>query len=277
MSPIERAQLEALRSLLAASFPAAVPMLDLILSGAAAKSAKHAEHRQEKATRKRPENASKEAQESSESDQKATGGRGGSESFPGDKSPSSLPGSLPQDLQGGSRRPLMPQQWRPDIGFWAETYASVVRSRMADPGWTFPRKQQGALVDVISARCEDRANIDPWVRETVGDFVDAVRALGEEPRLWSLFGPDGLLRWWNAGRPGMACERAGGPEEWQPTGELAEGLAMLDARKPRNGAPSAPGATRGTAEPAGTPRPSVAPARAGLDDTAAEPGAKHGR
>jgi hypothetical protein len=75
--------------------------------------------------------------------------------------------------------------------------------------WAFPAKAFSALVSVAEKHChgENRKAIDRWVERDVSEFVRAVLALNEDPRkLWSGFGPDGLQKWHNDGRPGMVRE-----------------------------------------------------------------------
>ena len=57
-----------------------------------------------------------------------------------------------------------------------------------------------ALADVIQAHClgEDKQNIDAWIENDVRAFVRSIKVMNQDPRFWSGFGPDGLLKWHNA-------------------------------------------------------------------------------
>jgi hypothetical protein len=110
--------------------------------------------------------------------------------------------------------------------FWIAAYERAVRAArgpQAEPFVFEPHKVK-SLVAVVQAHCRgpDRQNIDAWVERDVGEFVRAVR--GDDARAWSFHGPDGLLRWHNAGRPGYSPPR---PPRQAPPGPPEEPYVPL--------------------------------------------------
>jgi hypothetical protein len=92
--------------------------------------------------------------------------------------------------------------------FLVQAYESAVASACGEASWGMPPAfaEWPALVKIIDKRCprERRGNIDPWLVEAVAEFVGSVKATGEDPKFYSGWAPSGMLRWYNAGRPGLA-------------------------------------------------------------------------
>lgn len=114
---------------------------------------------------------------------------------------------------------------------WIRAYSTAVQQESGDVGWSFRPQTFGTLERVVSSRCPPgrRANIAMWLEESVGEFV---RSTKDSPQHWSAFSADGLERWWNAGRPGLAeAPRKLPPLPPEPAGEplSAEEQAEIDA------------------------------------------------
>jgi hypothetical protein len=92
--------------------------------------------------------------------------------------------------------------------YWIAAYERAVDATLERDGWDFPDRAFNALQSVIEKHCigTERQAIDRWVEGRVTAFVRDVQASGEEAKLWSFYGPDGLQRWHNVG---CKIERSG--------------------------------------------------------------------
>jgi hypothetical protein len=117
--------------------------------------------------------------------------------------------------------------WRLEQPAWVEAYKGAVAGTLAelslrDAGapWVFPREQFKVLLDVVEAHCAgpDRRDLSAWIGCTVADFVRSVVALNEDAKYWSEYGPDGLRKWFNKDRPGLAVDA---PADEHPSGTQA--------------------------------------------------------
>lgn len=89
---------------------------------------------------------------------------------------------------------------------WTEAYErGVDRAKGGEP-FGFPTKAFSALRAVVEKHCRgaDRRNIGAWIERDAFEFVSAVIDSDDlEPKFFSDFGPDGLLKWHNKERPGL--------------------------------------------------------------------------
>lgn len=119
---------------------------------------------------------------------------------------------LPLPRPSGGRLP--DNVFLSEKNFWIAAYErAVVAARGGKVEFIFPGKAVRALREVVDACClgDDRRNIEAWIERDVGDFVRSILALNEDPsKRWSSFGPDGLQKWHNDGRPGFAPPRPSG-------------------------------------------------------------------
>lgn len=92
--------------------------------------------------------------------------------------------------------------------YWIAAYERAVdaaRRPKATIPYTFKAAAIGALVSIVEKHCtgEHRQDISAWVERAVTAFVRAVDGLGEDiSKAWSSYGPDGLQKWFNNGKPG---------------------------------------------------------------------------
>ena len=88
--------------------------------------------------------------------------------------------------------------------FWVAAYERAVAEAGGGAGWSMPQKQIAALRAVIESRStgEERRDIGAWIDREVREFVRSVLCLRVPVGIYSAFGPDGLQRWYNEGRPG---------------------------------------------------------------------------
>ncbi len=97
---------------------------------------------------------------------------------------------------------------------WIAAYErAVVAARGGPEPWSFPRKALNALRSVVEAYCtgEARKNVPEWIERDVGAFVRAVGTLDTPVSIWSAYGPDGLQKWHNEGRPGAPGKASTNP------------------------------------------------------------------
>lgn len=105
--------------------------------------------------------------------------------------------TMPQDRSGhpAATIPIPKNVAALEREFWLAAYASAVKRATGSKSFVLDRKTYGTLDDVVSEFCPDRKRITPWLDREVERFVRDVA--GENPRLWSNYGPSGFLRWLN--------------------------------------------------------------------------------
>jgi hypothetical protein len=134
----------------------------------------------------------------------------------------SVSSSLPERVQGEGDADPRPASGRLPEGvvrferdFWTAAYERAVDAVKGGERWTFPQKAFSALRAVVETHCrgEDRRNIAGWIETDVAAFVRALLDSGADEKFYSLYGPDGLLKWHNEGRPGIRRVTSCEPED----------------------------------------------------------------
>lgn len=112
---------------------------------------------------------------------------------------------------------------RYEDSWWRSAYEQTVVETLGTD-WGFPDKQLSGLRKAVTTFCKQPAAADAWIRREVANFVEATRA---KASVWGAFGPDGFLRWLNAGRPD---ERpANSPQKTEQIGPVRKLLTAKDA------------------------------------------------
>lgn len=122
---------------------------------------------------------------------------------------------------------------RAEEPYWRQAYEETVVEVLGTT-WGFPDKQISGLRKAVETHCRNRAQTDGWIRDHVAAFVRAVRP---KASVYSGFGPDGFLRWLNAGLPIEQDRPSGpiskGPRPAPPVEELQPPSWPADRRPPR--------------------------------------------